>query len=163
MWSSSSHIARGHQVNTQAPAIRPIRTEQHPKSAPNVLPIAVSSLREGRTRQGVADPTFTHHTDGLTNFSTFSGRPNPPTPCASKRVEAPTGQQTLQTLENKLPRGRVSLPLPPPSGPARLLAAGSRFLAAPLTLQKCFKNQHFFNISAFWPHQAPTYTPHSPK
>ena len=88
---------------------------------------------------------------------------NPPRPCASKRVEAPTGQQTLQTLENKLPRGRVSLPLPPPSGPARSLAAGSRFLVAPLTLQKCFKNQYFFNISAFWPHQAPTYTPHSPK
>ena len=81
---------------------------------------------------------------------------NPPRPCASKRVEAPTGQQTLQTLENKLPRGRVSLPLPPPSGPARSTAAGSRFLVASLTLQKCFKNEYFFNFSftleAYNPH-----------
>ena len=38
-----------------------VRTEQHPKSAPMCCPIAVSSLREGRTRQGVADPTFTQH------------------------------------------------------------------------------------------------------
>ena len=30
-----------------------------------------------------------------------------------------------------------------------------------LTLEKCFKNQHFFNKSAFCRHQAPTYTHHT--
>ena len=34
-------------------------------------------------------------------------------------------------------------------------------LFAPLTLQKSFKNQHFFNISAFWPHQARAYMHHA--
>ena len=32
---------------------------------------------------------------------------------------------------------------------------------APLTLQNCCKNQHFFNISAFWPHQARAYMHHA--
>ena len=43
MWSSSSHIARGHWVNTQVPAIRPIRTEQHPNQHECAAPTTVSS------------------------------------------------------------------------------------------------------------------------
>ena len=49
---------------------------------------------------------------------------NPPRPCASRRVEAPTKQQTLQTLKplNKPTRGRV---YPPPTPSHRSLSLGS--------------------------------------
>ena len=43
MWSSSSHIARGHGANTQASAARPISTEQHPNQHECAAPTTVSS------------------------------------------------------------------------------------------------------------------------
>ena len=43
MWSSSSHIARGHWANTQAPAVGPIRTKQRPNQHECAAPTTVSS------------------------------------------------------------------------------------------------------------------------
>ena len=61
MWSSSSHIARGHWANTQPSAVRPMRLSNTLTST-NVLPLAVSSpCRRGRTRQAQADPTRCLH------------------------------------------------------------------------------------------------------
>ena len=61
MWSSSSHIARGHWANTQPSAVRPMRLSNALTST-NVLPLAVSSpCRRGRTRQAQADPTRCPH------------------------------------------------------------------------------------------------------
>ena len=47
----------------RAPVAHPISSTLNARKfeAPMCCHIAVSSLREGRTRQGVADPTFTQH------------------------------------------------------------------------------------------------------
>ena len=72
---------------------------------------------------------------------------NPPRPCASRRVDALTEQQTLQTLKtsNKPTRGRV-YPPPTPSLPVRPapLQVGPRITMALLTPQKVLK--YVFNL-----------------
>ena len=72
---------------------------------------------------------------------------HPPRPCASRRVDAPTKQQTLQTSKtsNKPTRGKV-YPPPTPSLPVRL-AQSQTFPgggAAPLTSKICRRN--VFNL-----------------
>ena len=63
MWSRSSHIARGHGENTQAPVVRPVRTEQRPNQH-EVLPLPFR-LPEG-THQSRRDPSKQPAADGKT-------------------------------------------------------------------------------------------------
>ena len=49
----------------------------------------------------------------------------------------------------------------PKTAPAHSVIIFPRVPVTILILQKTFKNQWFFNISAFWPHQARTYMHHA--
>ena len=58
---------------------------------------------------------------------------NPPRPLASRRVDAPTKQQTLQTSQNlqtNLLGGGFTLPLPPPTAPGRSVVRSVGVLVA---------------------------------
>ena len=68
---------------------------------------------------------------------------NAPRPCASKRVDALTTKQTLQTFENKLHWGRVSLPLPPPAAPARKIDRTPGILRLVLASKIYRENKYF--------------------
>ena len=75
--------------------------------------------------------------------------PNPSRHCASKRVGAPTSQQTFQTsqsLKNKFRRGRVSLPLPPPTAPARWTLRSPGVLRPVLANKICWENRYFLFV-----------------
>ena len=86
---------------------------------------------------------------------------NPPRPLASRRVDAPTKFQTLQTSQNlqtNLLGGGFTLPLPPPSGPARSVVGrlwdrGERLKPPPrggvLAARGCGGTPH---VGTFYPH-----------
>ena len=56
MWSSSSHIARGHWTNTQAPAVRPIRTEQRPNQHKCAAPSRFVTMQARSDSSGPGRP-----------------------------------------------------------------------------------------------------------
>ena len=77
---------------------------------------------------------------------------NPPRPCASRRVDALTKQQTLQTSKtsNKPTRGRVHPPpapsLPVRTAPLQTFPGGG---AAPLTFKICRRNEYKLLMGPF--------------
>ena len=78
----------------------------------------------------------------------------PPRPCASRRVEAPTKQQTLQTLKppNKPQGGGFTLPLPPPRRQQPPSTSYSQNTFGALDTSKSVVKM---SISCLWAHLGP--------
>ena len=86
---------------------------------------------------------MSEHTTLWTTLNCFSQN-SPPRPLASRRVEAVTKQQTLQTSQNlqtNLLGGGFTLPLPPPTASDCSLVRSAGVLRPPWTLQKVVVNQ----------------------